>query len=830
MTETLAPWDVARPTPQPSTAIASVAAPQQSDAGARALSVAGQEWKEAAGEFDRFGLHLETLQAQDAINQLRSRKDDLTYGPQGFMAVKGGDVINPNRPGGPLLDDYKSRFQAVSEDLAKNLGPRARIMFNEKAAAEATALKLDIGRHSVQQTELYGKSVFNSGNAQDTADAVRYSGDPLKIAEFATRARDRAEKYARSEGLDPGFLAASAESNVVRAAIESRAAQNDAAGALALFNTFGSKLDAKDTIEVGRTMKTVQTGVDARGYVAWLGATTPGALPPLVENYRGKITEHSKAMGVDPALAAGMVAQESRGDTRAISPAGARGLTQLMPGTASDLGVKDPHNPDEAIPGGIKYLKQQLDKYGNEELALMAYNWGPGHVDNWIKNGKDQSKVPAETRDYVQRVQGYKKAYADRWDPLREGVNAAVPVPGAGQTDASGVPAPGAPAGTSAAAGPPGYFNPVDMKIDAERKHLQNTMRNQKDNANRPDLLAAVKHEIDVQFETEKQQIQLAQDVLNKQVSDWVSLPDANGKPQIERPPPQIWNQLTYEKQNSIDATLKHNAKGTDPPWTPEAAKTFARLSDMATTDPDNYRNVDLSEYIPIMPAAQWRELQSLKNGIQKSGQVEFPVTKALEMGKKSLALMGVDTRPNGSDKDQALVGDFNAKLTSWLSRFQIENKRHPKDSEVQQHIDDMLIEGRTTDPNWWDRQLVPSSKQATGAPNAKGASGNQGSTPGATFKFTVPADKTNDFKPVYGSIKPEYRTLIENDLKASGAIRKSDTQDAFGKQQVEDTYARLMKVPPADRARIAQVLTARGITNSVLAIIKVYEEEQAKR
>lgn len=87
------------------------------------------------------------------------------------------------------------------------------------------------------------------------------------------------------------------------------------------------------------------------------------------------------------------------------SPAGALGLTQLMPGTAKDLGV-DPTNPDQNLEGGARYLKQQLDKYGNLDHAYVAYNWGPGNADSWIKAGADPAKLPAETRAYLATNKG----------------------------------------------------------------------------------------------------------------------------------------------------------------------------------------------------------------------------------------------------------------------------------------------------------------------------------------------------------------------------------------------------------------------------------------
>jgi soluble lytic murein transglycosylase-like protein len=121
-------------------------------------------------------------------------------------------------------------------------------------------------------------------------------------------------------------------------------------------------------------------------------AMAPSELQPLIQ-------EAASKTGVSEDLITAVMQQESAFRPNAVSPVGAQGLMQLMPGTARSLGVEDSFDPRQNILGGAQYLRQQLNRFGSVEKALAAYNAGPGAVAKY-------GGVPpyAETRQYVNKI------------------------------------------------------------------------------------------------------------------------------------------------------------------------------------------------------------------------------------------------------------------------------------------------------------------------------------------------------------------------------------------------------------------------------------------
>lgn len=133
------------------------------------------------------------------------------------------------------------------------------------------------------------------------------------------------------------------------------------------------------------------------------------AAPDEVERL---LVEASRKHGVSLALLRAVVAVESNFKSDAVSRAGAMGLMQLMPATAKDMGVKDAFDPAQNVNGGARYLAFLLKHFADEELAVAAYNAGPGRVGR-------AGRIPdiPETQAYVVNVLGLARAYEGMLDP-----------------------------------------------------------------------------------------------------------------------------------------------------------------------------------------------------------------------------------------------------------------------------------------------------------------------------------------------------------------------------------------------------------------------------
>lgn len=334
---------------------------------ARAANNAVQIGLKAYGDY-------ESAVAQNAFNQYQQEEMRLR--------AELGTLQGRNALGDEGVEARLSRWRAdARERLGADLGEIGQRMFhraadNLDAQSDAWATGKVNKENIAFQNSVSEGSILNARNM-----ALENPADEGALARADGIIKAEYERMASRSGWDDAYRDAK---------------YAEARGKLA-FDRAAALIDAGDLDAARRAIG---------GSAAFRnGGHFTGKLPT---EYAELADAEARAQGLPPALAMAVMAQESGGRKDAVSRSGARGLMQLMPGTAKALGV-NPDDPRENVRGGVTYLKQMLDHYnGNMEHALMAYNWGPGNMDAWLKTGKGMQgqPMPKETREYASGVLG----------------------------------------------------------------------------------------------------------------------------------------------------------------------------------------------------------------------------------------------------------------------------------------------------------------------------------------------------------------------------------------------------------------------------------------
>lgn len=324
------------------------------------------------------------------------------------------------------VDDALPRL--ADGDLLKLRVRRALAQRNWNEVIHWVHAMPDEARQSAHWQYWLGRALAKQGNDQASRDAYAIAATQRGFFGFAAADRlnqpynlnlERAtfnDSFRRQVANWPAVKRAEALQRIG----EHGLARSEWYGAVARASEEEAKAMADYALSQGRYATLVQTTITAKQWDA-LDWRFPGA-------YRDSFLRWGETAGVDPFLLMGIARRESAFNNEAVSPVGARGLMQLMPGTAalvsSQMGSVNPSleglfDPEINIRLGSTYIRDMLKRYrGNRLAATAAYNAGPSRVDRWLRESPDEfdlfvESIPfRETRNYVQAVLAYQVIFA----------------------------------------------------------------------------------------------------------------------------------------------------------------------------------------------------------------------------------------------------------------------------------------------------------------------------------------------------------------------------------------------------------------------------------
>ena len=628
--------------------------------------------------------------AKDADVQLQRKLNDLSWGENGYFK-------NQQKA---ALDNYKptnDAAHAAQEEIAATLpNDRARLMFNQAAAAHLLNFDESMGRHASQQRQLWLLGSSDARAKETISQASLFYNDDKRFNQAVATAKDEAMQQSALLGeTDPAQVdlrMKSYESLAWTQRISRMVTAGDVTNAADLFHANESKFEPAQVDNLTKMLKQSLIPVQTDRMISGImnGSSTPaGNFVDGIEfaESRGRDTNADGTILEGPMTKFGT----AKGKMQVLD------ITNQSPGFGI-APAKDNSNAERARVGR-DFAAAMLQRYGNQSAAAAAYNWGPGNVDKLIEKGIDPrngpaaeqlflSKLPEATVDYIAEVQ--KKSPST----------------------------PGTP--------------PTDQDID---KHLPEWQA-QVERAARaawPEDPGAQQQALSV-LHQRVAVIQAGNNAMDRQASDAIfnaimgtsttagivtqlpigdrpkSLEELMKLPQMR----DLWPSMSGEKQHAFLSMLEQNAGGKNPPASQPALAKYYELLGKQVNDPDGFLNTNLAdpELVKLLPqqlvlnlmGTQHTMADKQERSLQKAANITQTITLAARLGMLKDADINVNAKPGSSDASK--LNAFTGQLSGALDDFVTTNKRQPNQSEQRDIVSHLLTTGYMKDSGFlWDNR-----------------------------------------------------------------------------------------------------------------------------
>ena len=688
--------DYGTPVPRASTGVQSygVAQPVQQDVAAwtyaanSAKAAADSDaavMKETAAAVEKWSVSLDTTAAQDALNQLRGQRQELTSGESGFMRVEGGKVQEKGKDGLTMFESYPQKLQSGMEAIGSKLSsPRAQKMFREAAAAELLGYKSDVSRHGLKQTEVYQGAVYKD-TQEILANRVAASNDPAEIDMLLKKIEQAALDRANVLGVPGEAAATAARSDGAMLVIQKAINTGDSKVAMDALTRYGGNLDAKDRIKVDGLVKTLSTDDRSRSQAQSFYDTSYDG---RTRGYEGGKMEFNK-LG-SGAFGPYQFMPETWAEVRAKNPGLNLPADMTMPG-ATDEERRRAH---DAAHNAFKAANAASLKADGLEATpanlYLAHRFGAKGAASVLKANADaplSSVLPAEWQaqnpDMKGQTAGSFRALAERRyagvtdtgvkvDPLQAGVDRTTGV------------TPAAPAGKDG----PDYKDPDVLLYQANERHKVATLTNQEENATNSDGRANTQKYLDLMLANEKKQIDQMRLLQKNQLNEVMKTSPTDPK-QIK---PELWNQLSFRERESVTNIIKHNAKGTEAVTDQQHWYEIQRgLSSEDPAERQKWAEYDLWKSKDKLDSKDLQELAKMQGTVRKGDpdKQTTHVRNINQMVDDTLLKIGVDSTPKAGSGDATKALKFRRFVQDQITALEAAQPGKKATTEQQQKIID---------------------------------------------------------------------------------------------------------------------------------------------